>query len=56
MQHTTKETFIGSLLTTMTEAVQKQETLYQRGFITETEKIAEIAEIINKTQELIMHI
>ena len=54
MSHTTKEMFISAILSTMTEAVQKQESLYRRGFITDAERVEEINNIINKAQELIL--
>ena len=56
MQHTTKEMFVASILATMTEAVQKQESLYRRGFITDAERVEEINNIINKAQELILQL
>ena len=53
MNSTTKKQFIQSLLMTTIEATEKQETLFKRGFITETERITEVQAIIEKVSEMI---
>ena len=53
MSYQTKVIFINSILTTATESTERVNMEHRRGFITETEKIEELSEIIQKAAEMI---